>query len=269
MKYSIAILMSTYNGQEYLSEQINSILNQSNKDWILYIRDDGSTDNTVKIINDYQTRYAQIKVIKDSIAHRGCAQSFLYLLTIIDADFYMFCDQDDIWLKDKIDICFKKYKEEKYYSLPILIHTDVRIVDKNLTSIYPSLWSYNGSSKWIGTKMVLPVYNYITGCTMFFNRKARDLCLEHTENVVMHDAYVALCVLFNKGVIIDISEATLLYRQHESNVLGAFQIIPKIRKLANIWQVIRNNYKQYKMLTSITNYNLVQFLRLKWLILRN
>ena len=100
----VAILMSTYNGERYLREQIDSLLNQTYKDWKLYIRDDKSTDGTVSIIEGYVRVYPdQIVYKSDGFGNLGAGCSFMQLLSSIDSDYYMFCDQDDVWMEDKIE----------------------------------------------------------------------------------------------------------------------------------------------------------------------
>jgi rhamnosyltransferase len=104
---NIAILLSTYNGENYISEQINSIINQTNSNWTLYIRDDGSSDGTLDIITRFVTDYENI-VLLDSSINIGTLESFIWLMQNVNSSYYMFCDQDDIWLPNKIDISFSE-----------------------------------------------------------------------------------------------------------------------------------------------------------------
>ena len=107
----IAILMSTYNGECYLKDQIESILSQTYKDWILYIRDDGSTDRTIRIIKTYVGNYPDKIIYEyDRLGNLGSGRSFMKLLSSIDSDYYMFCDQDDVWLPSKIEKTYLKMK---------------------------------------------------------------------------------------------------------------------------------------------------------------
>ena len=106
----IAILMATYNGEKYLGEQIDSILAQSYQDWHLYIHDDGSRDNTAAILRQYATDYSEKITILDYPSQGGACRNFLSMLEKVDAPYYMFSDQDDIWLHEKIEIEFKKIK---------------------------------------------------------------------------------------------------------------------------------------------------------------
>ena len=114
----IAILLSTYNGSKYLREQLNSIIDQTVKDWILYVRDDGSTDETIDIIKEYVSLYPNINYIED-IQNLGSARSFMKLLSLVEADHYMFCDQDDVWLPTKIEVSLMEMKKQKYCILII------------------------------------------------------------------------------------------------------------------------------------------------------
>ena len=138
----VSILLATYNGEKFLIEQLNSIINQSYEDWTLYIHDDGSSDGTIAIINQYCDQYENIIYLPDLIVHRGAAQSFMCLLEQVNADYYMFCDQDDVWLPYKIE---KTYiaMQEKPVDSPVLIFSDLVVVDSDLNIINKSFWFYS------------------------------------------------------------------------------------------------------------------------------
>ena len=115
-KLSLAILMATYNGEEFIREQINSILNQTYKNWKLIIHDDGSTDNTVDIIKEYTKKYPnKIILIEDNIKCNGAKENFSHLIKIayknFNFDYILFSDQDDIWLPNKIEVSLSKIQE--------------------------------------------------------------------------------------------------------------------------------------------------------------
>ena len=115
---SLAILMSTFNGEKYLKEQIDSLLNQEYEAFDIYIRDDGSTDQTVSILENYEHIYPNIYLLKDTQGNIGVFKSFMYLLSQVHADYYMFCDQDDVWLSNKISMSMKRMNElEDIYTL--------------------------------------------------------------------------------------------------------------------------------------------------------
>jgi len=141
----IDILLAAYNGERFLKQQIDSILAQSNQDWQLLIRDDNSSDSTVNIIKDYTVKYPhKIRLIEDDRGRLGPALNFGKLLEHTDNDYVMFSDQDDVWLPDKIDLTLNTMKdaEEIYPNMPILVHTDLKVVNEDLKIIADSLWSY-------------------------------------------------------------------------------------------------------------------------------
>lgn len=140
----IAILMSTYNGSLFIKEQIESILKQTNKEWLLYIRDDGSTDDTRMILQEYAKKNPnKIHLLRDEFMNMGAGRSFMYLLKVVDADYYMFCDQDDVWMENKIERTYSYLREleQKYgENTAIGVFTDLTVVDADLTVLMPSLW---------------------------------------------------------------------------------------------------------------------------------
>lgn len=258
----IAILMSTYNGEKYLAEQIDSIINQSYKDWSLFIRDDGSTDGTNVIIDDYIKKEGfNIKRIVSEESNLGPAQSFMKMLQIVEAEYYMFADQDDFWLSDKIECSLQKMIEIKGdENLPVLVHTDLLVVDQDLNLLSRSFWGKNLTSEVVYKYM--PITNFVTGCTMFFNKAARDCSINFTsDKIIMHDHWVALCVWANQGIIFSISEPTIKYRQHGRNVLGVFKRNSSFT--ARLSKSISHNLDVWRMVRTKKNVSMINFLYLK------
>ena len=136
----IAILMATYNGAKYLREQIDSILSQTSGLWHLYIHDDGSKDGTIEILNDYATRCAETVTVLDYPSQGGALQNFMSLLEKVEADYYMFSDQDDVWYPTKVEKSYLAMKEQEalHPDKPIIVHSDVRVVDSQLNVLHPS-----------------------------------------------------------------------------------------------------------------------------------
>ena len=132
----IAILMSTYNGEKYLREQIESLFVQTEKGWKLYVRDDGSKDSTMEILSEYEQRYPnKVCVVRDIPQNLGAGESFMHLLGVTDAEYYMFSDQDDVWMPDKIERTYSKLLSlEKQYgsNIGIGVFTDLTLVDAEL-----------------------------------------------------------------------------------------------------------------------------------------
>ena len=226
----IAILLATYNGAKYIREQLDSLFQQSCGDFHLYVHDDGSTDDTLKIIEEYRQKYSdRVTVLEDSQKHKGAARSFMTLLQEVDSDYYMFCDQDDIWLPNKVELTLARMKEiegttgNAVGTAPVVVATDLKVVDEQLTPIKDSFNADLKIDVFRKHSELICVRHVVTGCTMMFNRDAKEASLPISPRATMHDEWVALCVHFNGGIISILDEATMLYRQHTSNTLGANQ----------------------------------------------
>lgn len=248
----IAILLATYNGEKFLREQIDSILHQTNKSWILYIRDDGSCDQTVAIINEYTSLYDNIILLSDSVLKRGACSNFLSMLENVDADYYLFCDQDDVWFSTKVDILVEilLLEESRYNQMPILINTDLVITDEALNIIAPSMWNNKVDHLEIAKKY-LCVTNFVTGCTVIFNNEAKRCAFPVSRHATMHDHWLAMSIMASGGKIFSIPVATSYYRQHASNALGAF-------RKKGIFDISYNK-KLYKMAREKTGISFISF----------
>lgn len=247
----IAILCTTYNGEKFLSEQIDSIISQTYKDWILYIRDDGSFDKTKEIIQSYTSKYDNIVLVEDKTLRRGAAMGFMSLLHEVDSKYYMFCDQDDLWLDNKLELMSQKMSEveNEFPHKPILLHTDLTVVDEHKDVIADSFWDYSGLRDFILEKY-LPVNNYVTGCTIMMNKEAKKVSFPLSSRLIMHDHWIPLKVSYAGGKIISLPEKLNLYRQHSSNTLGAREfkrsISKKITEIARVCSVNKSLYYQFK-----------------------
>lgn len=211
----VCVFMSTYNGEKYIEEQLDSVLNQENVDVILYIRDDGSTDNTCSIIENYQKKFTNIILIKGY--NCGPAKSFWKLLQISrEAEFYAFCDQDDIWLPNKLNQGIDCISE--YMQIPALYYSKTKLVDENLKVIKNKYNSYKESIPRFGQ---LIAENNASGCTMIWNHKlqliAKDTKIEYMR---MHDHILFLICEFCNGYVYYDKNSYIKYRQHESNVIS-------------------------------------------------
>lgn len=216
MRNKVAIIMSCFNGEKYLRPQLESIRNQSFTDWSLYIRDDGSTDNTKSIINEYVDLDKRIKVLNDGQGNVGVKKSFFILLQNVNADFYMFSDQDDIWKNDKVAVTLNGIKDHDCLK-PVLVHTNLTTIDENKVTINRLFYK---NSKSMDKTNVLLSSNSVTGCTMMINRKLRDLVKsDDVKKMVMHDWWLALCASTTGGVYY-INDSTMFYRQHNNNQVG-------------------------------------------------
>ena len=228
--------MATFNGERYVAEQINSILNQTIDDWCLYIKDDGSTDNTESILKSYSDEYDKIRLIKDDYPRKGAKWNFMHLLELIDADYYMFCDQDDIWLPTKIEDSYNKLIQIEEVDKPALVCCDLKVVDSDLNTISNSFWKYMKLSPFLLLQKRYAIScNLFTGCTMLFNKKAKEISFPIDDSIILHDYWIGLNVIANNGLISPISNQLILYRQHNYNVCGAHEIG---KSLSYYWEKI-------------------------------
>ena len=229
MNPKIEILMATYNGERYIEEQIDSIVNQTYKNWELLIRDDKSSDKTLDIIKEYEKKDDRIKVLEDSKANLGFVRNFEELMSNSSNDFLMFSDQDDYWVEDKIE----KYIEainvlsSKDLEKPLLIHSNSFVCDKELNIKKEKF--INDCAK--SSEFDVCFFNYIVqGSTVLINRKLLELSLPFSSNVTVHDRYLHLLAEF-LGKRKFLSQSLMKYRQHENNKIGAnYSIIKKILK---------------------------------------
>jgi len=215
MSSRVDILLSAYNGERYLAEQLESILGQTHADFILTIRDDGSRDGTPDLLTGYARRDSRITLqLQDNL---GVVGSFHRLLR--DADpgcgYFAFADQDDVWLPNKLERALSvlsRYDDNE----PLLYCAGLEYVSSDLNHLGFS--AKIGRAPCLGNALV---QNIATGCTMVMNRTARELLLKHDwpSHIVMHDWWCYLVVSAFGKVIRD-DFVALKYRQHEGNQVG-------------------------------------------------
>jgi len=220
---TVEILMATYNGESYLKQQLDSFFDQTFRDWFISVRDDGSSDGTLEILRKANVSNPGMMHVSKGRCLKTLG-NFEFLLQQAKADYMLFSDQDDVWMPTKIDSLFNVMKTlEKEYGqqTPLLVHSDATVVDHNLSHIHKSLWQYQNTNPITGSSLCrLLVQNTITGCTMMINRALRDAALPFPPEAMMHDWWLAL-VASALGKIGIVPEATVLYRQHENNQIGA------------------------------------------------
>lgn len=240
----VEILMATYNGENYIVEQIESLFNQTYSNWSLLIRDDGSKDKTIEIVEELEKQYPdKIKLLRDNKGGLRAKDNFLELLRNSKENYIMFCDQDDVWLPNKIEITLKKMLQVE--DGPTLIHTDLKVVDKNLNIVSNSFWKFQNIDPKRKSYNYLIIQNNITGCTMMINKELADLSNKNFPNGLMHDWIIGIIASL-KGRIEYINISTILYRQHGNNDTGAQgyfkNILKNFRKILEI-KKIKNKYR--------------------------
>jgi len=250
---TIDILMATYNGAEYVETQIESILKQDFPFSKLIIRDDLSTDNTPKLLQIYADKYPNKITVLPVTKRLGVKKNFSCLLETSTADYALCADQDDYWLPNKVRetfVCMQQLEKKFGKALPLLVHTDLVVVDENLKEISPSFWNYmHIFPQNSQTLNRLLVQNVVTGCTMMLNRALIDITTPIPGETFMHDWWIAL-VAASFGQIAALDKSTMLYRQHRKNTLGAqkFSSIPwfvnALKKVFNKQPQLRNQTQE-------------------------
>lgn len=249
------ILLATYNGAQYLSQQLDSILRQDTDAWHLTISDDGSSDTTVQIIDAYVNQYPE-KIARVSSGTRfGSARDhFFWLMRQCDAEYMLFCDQDDVWHPDKVRLFAQALEEgERQYGsgMPLLVFSDLSVVDQNLQCMHPSLSRMQQQNPHAQDYRNLLFQNTVTGCAMGINRSLADLAGQCAEpgQTVMHDWWLALVAArFGKMVYLD--ESTIDYRQHGGNSVGAKDVrsirylLEKVTHLSRFQKTVAEKKKQ-------------------------
>jgi hypothetical protein len=223
----IEVLLATYNGESFLREQIDSVLAQESVPVTILARDDGSSDGTQAILAEYAVNApGQFRVLQDGDRTGTARGNFGRLLQNTDAPYVAFCDQDDVWLPHKLRASMQQMhalEAQHGTALPLLVFTDLRVVDQQLQTVSDSLWQTN---ELVGanapTLSQLLSENVATGCTVLMNRSLADRMRSMPPAAQMHDHWAALLAA-SLGAMASVSEATVLYRQHTSNVIGAVQ----------------------------------------------
>lgn len=237
---SVAVLLASFNGEKYIAEQLESLCNQSYKDFCCYIHDDGSDDGTVKIINLYCKRYPDRFVFLGSDKTGGAASNFFVLMETVEAPYYLFCDQDDVWESDKVQIEINRMKEieKRYPACEILVHTDVCVADEKLNTIAGSYYSLLHQDPSCSKPLQIIASNTAIGATTMFNRKLRDTALKAltSKKPMLHDWLLAL-ICSMTGIISYIDIPTVKYRQHGKNEIGA-------RKRENVFEKAARRIKE-------------------------
>lgn len=236
MNPKVDILLATYNGEKYIKEQVESILNQTYENIQIIISDDCSTDNTRQVLKEYENN-EKIKIFYQE-KNLGYVKNFEFLLKQVKSNLYMLSDQDDVWKKEKVEKSVEKIESEKLD----LVFGDLEVVDENLNTLYKSYNRYmhliHKIKKYQKDYRLQYLYNCMTGCTIISRKNWIDKVLPFPTNskYMIHDYWLGLVIALN-GKVGYIEEPYILYRQHGKNQVGskkASKTASKLEKVRNI-----------------------------------
>lgn len=226
---TVTVLMSTYNGEKYLAEQIDSLLQQKEVKIQILVRDDGSTDHTQKMLEKYQSEGILTWYTGSNLRS---AKSFMDLVkNAPESEYYAFCDQDDVWKEDKLSHAIMMMRQKEKENNPVLYCSDYQLVDADLHPLtnkghqHRSMTTFNAGI----------LSSCATGCTVVFNKAVKALLCEYTPSYQgMHDSWACrVCLAVGGSVIFDENYKALYYRQHGNNVVGA--VPSKITRIKRLW----------------------------------
>jgi Glycosyl transferase family 2 len=219
----IEVLLATWNGERFIEEQLDSLFGQTFQNFRIMVRDDASTDSTLNIVERYRSRYPGRVLVQINPYRKGPCGTFSLLMEDSVAPYVAFCDQDDIWRKDKLEVSVaaaKRIEADHAVNTPVLVFSDLTILGKDNQILAPSMWRMmhvNPRRACLGS---LLVQNLVSGCTILANRSLLLRATPIPEAAVMHDFWLAL-VGAAFGILHPLCEATVQYRQHQSNAVGA------------------------------------------------
>lgn len=219
------ILLATYNGGNFLENQLYSLIGQTDREWRLLIHDDGSTDNTLTIIKKFVQLDERIVFIEDGIVGLGAARNFLHLLNISNAEFMMFCDQDDIWFENKIAVLKNNMDNASPCAVycNAYLYKNYTIQSDKVTFLHPK-----------NLKNTLFFNSGIQGCSVMFNRRLKEQLNPLPDYVYMHDHLITLAAV-TFGTIRYVNSSLMLYRKHDLNVTGQYET-DFLRRVTNFFK---------------------------------
>ncbi|MFE0756213.1 glycosyltransferase family 2 protein [Inquilinus sp. NPDC058860] len=220
----VDVLVATYNGEQFLPDLLDSLLAQSHDRINVIVGDDGSADGTRQVVERYRGRFRSLEVHDfAAAAEHGARANFSRLMARATASYVMFCDQDDVWLPNKVELTLRTMRSLEAShgrDRPILVHTDLRVVDRDLKPVADSMWRSQEIRPERASLRKMLVENSVTGCAAMINRPLLTLVGTIPDRAIMHDWWTAL-VAACFGTIAHLDERTILYRQHGGNSIGA------------------------------------------------
>lgn len=231
----VHVVLSVHGGRAHVREQIESLKAQSDPGWRLLVRDDGSTDDSPALLEACARDDARIEIVREPVGRLGTRASYSLLLALAQArgaDWVALCDQDDVWLPDKL--ARQRALAGRIGADPAdvwLLHSDLAVTDAGLDAVHRSLMGFMGlRHQDEGALGTLLVQNFVTGCSAMVSRGLLGLALPIPEHAVVHDWWLALSAAACGRIAFD-AAATVLYRQHDGNQIGARGYRQSIRGL--------------------------------------
>jgi len=255
----VAILLCTYNGIRFLVEQLDSLEAQTHQNWVIISSDDGSTDQTMEILQQYQAKWPVGKLIIRSGPNKGFPQNFLSLACDpeIRADYYSFCDQDDVWLPDKLEVAIDNIVANQSIEVPYLYCGRTKYVKENLKPcgmsplvVFPPSFRNALAQSIAG------------GNTMVFN-KAAKLLIEKVGavDIPSHDWWIYQLITGVEGDVFYDRETYVLYRQHKFALVGGNNSFPA--KIERVWMLLQGRFQKWN------TKNITALIQVKYLLVKN
>jgi glycosyltransferase involved in cell wall biosynthesis len=231
--------MATYNGEKFLREQLNSILSQTFTKWHLLIRDDNSSDNSFLIVQEYKKTYPEkITVIEDKKGRLGFIQNFNEILKYTTANYIALCDQDDMWLPDKLAKLMETMilAEKNSTDRAVLVYTDFSYINTDGEIISSTFYKTKNKNHGLYNANIIRAlfYGTVVGCTLYFNRKLLHLSGEIPNEFPLGHDYWFLFIALLTGKIVFLDEITIYRRIHENNLSGVQKMFPKRKRKITI-----------------------------------
>ena len=226
---NVSVAMATYNGAKYLREQIDSILNQLDMDDELIISDDGSTDETVNIIHSYSTDQ-RVNFYKNPSKVKGVITNFEHAISMTTQEVIFLCDQDDVWLPNKISRMCREFGDSKVG----LVISSVRTVDADLNDLQATPINEGHYEQGVARNFIKNTY---MGCCMAFRKELKEVVLPFPQNIPMHDSWIGLLAELNHLEISYVPDKLMLYRRHSHSVI--------INKKTNLYKKMNERYRLF------------------------
>jgi glycosyltransferase involved in cell wall biosynthesis len=222
-KPEIDVLMATWNGSRFIKEQLDSLFCQTFQNFRLIVRDDGSSDSTLEIVEQYRCRRPDSVLVRKNPVRQGACRNFSLLAQESTAPYFAFSDQDDIWRPDKLALelaAAKSIEAEHGVHTAVLVFSDMELVgpDNRLTA--RSVWKMKHVNPHRARLGSMLVQNLVNGCTALGNRSLLLHGMPIPEEAFMHDFWLGL-VAAAFGILRPLDATTVRYRQHQHNAMGA------------------------------------------------